>query len=141
VRDFEDYCWRDLVTEEMRLIYSAYVRERKVGERPALIVLHPGNAAVEAAWQQGASRLLGEARRRGLPVIHSVAPGQRAVEALCGNGEALCPRPCESAFFSSDLERRAARHRGGGQVVRLPGNAGGGGGRRRLGVPPQDGAL
>ena len=45
MRDFEDYCWRDVVSDNERHIYSAYVRERAVGKRPALLVVHPGTAA------------------------------------------------------------------------------------------------
>lgn len=106
MRDFEDYCWRDLVSDEMRTIYSAYVRERKLGAQPALVVVHPGEAAGENAWQSAAARLLGEARRRHMPVIHSVPPVASAIESLLSKDEAVCARPCESAFFSSDLERR-----------------------------------
>ena len=28
MRDFEDYCWRDLLTPDMVKIYAAYHRER-----------------------------------------------------------------------------------------------------------------
>jgi nicotinamidase-related amidase len=110
MRDFEDYCWRDLVSDEMRAIYSAYVRERKLGPQPALIVVHPGESAGDAAWQPAASRLLQEARRRAMPVIHSVSPDSTPVEVLYSKSEAVCARPCESAFFSSDLERRLKVH-------------------------------
>lgn len=110
MRDFEDYCWRDLVSDEMRAIYSAYVRERKVGARPALVVVHPGEAVPGNAWQRAAARLLEAARRRALPVIHSISPGASPVEGLYSNSEATCARPCESAFFSSDLERRLKAH-------------------------------
>jgi hypothetical protein len=106
MRDFEDYCWRDLASDEMRAIYSAYVRERSLGARPALVVVHPGESVRDRAWQSAAARLLGEARRRRVPVIHSVAPGSAPVEGLYSKDEELCARPCESAFFSSDLERR-----------------------------------
>jgi hypothetical protein len=106
MRDFEDYCWRDLASDEMRAIYSAYVRERSLGARPALVVVHTGEPVRDGAWQSAAARLLGEARRRRVPVIHSVSPASLPVEALYSKDEELCARPCESAFFSSDLERR-----------------------------------
>lgn len=103
MREFEDYCWRDLVDEETLYIYSPYVRPRSVGKQPALVVVHPDEERGERAWLAHASRLVQEARRRNIPVVHSSngrfslppAPEERA-----------CARPCESAFFSSDLERR-----------------------------------
>lgn len=89
MRDFEDYCWRDLVDDEVRHIYSPYVRKRAVGRRPALLAIH-------GPLPEGAKRLLEEFRRRKLPVVHSGA---------AQGDEPSCPRPCESAFFSTDLER------------------------------------
>jgi maleamate amidohydrolase len=110
MRDFEDYCWRDYVTDEVREIYSAYVRERSPGPRPALLVVHPGEAACGSAWHAPAAQLLQAARTRALPVVHSVPPATSALAALRPrDGEALAPRPCESAFFSSDLEQRLRR--------------------------------
>lgn len=109
MRDFEDYCWRDLATDEMRFIYSAYVRERRVGAQPALVVVHPPEAPGERAWQPAAVRLLAEMLGRGLPVIHSVSPGVAPIAGLFAADQEVCPRPCESAFFSSDLERRLKR--------------------------------
>jgi maleamate amidohydrolase len=99
VRDFEDYCWRDLVDDEVRHIYSPYVRNRGVGKRPALLAVHG------AGWPQSATRLVDEARRRRIPVVHSA--NELAIEAR--PGEPVCARPCESAFFSSDLERTLTR--------------------------------
>jgi maleamate amidohydrolase len=110
MRDFEDYCWRDLVSDEMRYIYSAYVRERRLGAGPALVVVHPAEPIGGASWQSAAVRLLGEARRRRVPVIHSVSPTVLPMPTLYSNEEELCARPCESAFFSSDLERRLKAH-------------------------------
>lgn len=117
MRDFEDYCWRDLVDDEVRYIYSPYVRERVIGRRPALLAVHPGAAHAGEAWHSPAARLLGRARSLGLPVLHSLPPGASPEPALApANGEALCARPCESAFFSSDLER-ALRMRGVGSLI------------------------
>lgn len=90
MRDFEDYCWRDLVDDEVRYIYSPYVRSRAVGKRPALLVIH-------GPLPEGARRLIDEFRRRRLPVVHSG-------KAEAGD-ETVVARPCESAFFSTDLER------------------------------------
>jgi hypothetical protein len=120
MRDFEDYCWRDVVSDEDRLIYSAYVRERSVGPRPALVVLHPGVPLPDKAWEKHSARLLAEFRKREKPVLHSFAPhsfpAQVAPRLPLHPGEALVARPCESAFFSSDLER-ALRHAGAGSLV------------------------
>ncbi len=117
MREFEDYCWRDYVTEEILHIYSAYVRERAVGAHPALLVVHPGAAACGEAWLPAAARLLAEARRRALPVLHSLPPGTQAREALAPKaGEGVIARPCESAFFSTGLEREL-RRRGAGSLI------------------------
>jgi maleamate amidohydrolase len=110
MRDFEDYCWRDVVSDEVRYIYTPYLRERSVGRDPALVVVHPtvpsGNE-----WQAAARRLLAEARRRGMPVVHSGG----SLKALV-DGEPICARPCESAFFSADLER-TLKKRGAGSLI------------------------
>ena len=113
MRDFEDYCWRDLVNDEVRYIYSPYVRERGVGRDPALLIVHPHRSHGEA-WLPGAKRLTAHARRRQLPVVHSVSEGRLAFPAQ--PGEPLCARPCESAFFSSDLERTLTA-RGAGSLI------------------------
>ena len=117
MRDFEDYCWRDFVTDEVRYIYSTYVRERAVGPRPALVVVHPGAAPCGEDWQKAAGRLLADARQRRLPVIHSLPPGSKTVKSLAPKGgELIVGRPCESAFFSADFER-AMRNAGAGSLV------------------------
>jgi maleamate amidohydrolase len=102
MRDFEDYCWRDLVDDEVRYIYTPYVRERGVGRDPAVLVVHP-DRPVKGAWQAAAEHLVGKARSRGRPVVHSGNPMQAKA------GEPVCVRPCESAFFSTDLERTLKR--------------------------------
>jgi hypothetical protein len=117
MRDFEDYCWRDLVSDEMRYIYSPYLRERAVGRRPALIVVHPGAVPSGERWQGAASHLLAEARRRRMPIVHSLPADATPRVALAPvAGEPVCMRPCESAFFSSDLERTLTT-RGSGSLV------------------------
>lgn len=119
MRDFEDYCWRDVVSADDLHIYSAYVRERAVGKRPALLVVHPGaSARVPPMWTGPALLLISEARRRRLPVLHSLPPGATAAAGLAPKaGEAVCARPCESAFFSSDLERLLKRAGAGSLIV------------------------
>ena len=108
MRDFEDYCWRDLVDDDVRHIYSPYVRERGVGRRPALLVVHPGagDGTFTIDWRGAAAALLREARAMGMPVLHSMPPGASPAPVLApADGEAQHARPRESAFFSSDLER------------------------------------
>jgi nicotinamidase-related amidase len=121
MRDFEDYCWRDVVTEAELHIYSAYVRERAVGRRPALLVVHPGTVAAKTlptAWTGAAVRLLAEARRRGMTVVHTLPPGATPLGALSpAQGEPVCARPCESAFFSTDLERTLTTAHAGSLIV------------------------
>jgi hypothetical protein len=105
MRDFEDYGWRDLVDDEVRHIYSPYLRERGVGKQPGLVVVHPAKAVADLKWQGAALALVAEARRKGIPVVHSVVPGAAATPGFALRKEPVCLRPCESAFFSSDLER------------------------------------
>jgi nicotinamidase-related amidase len=113
MREFEDYCWRDLVDDEVRHIYSPYVRNRAVGKRPVLLAVHPAKGA--AAWPQSATALVEEFRKRKMPVVHSVAAAAFSIEPRAA--EPVCARPCESAFFSSDLERSLKRLRAGALVV------------------------
>jgi nicotinamidase-related amidase len=109
MRDFEDYCWRGLITPEIEHIYSPYLRERSVGSAPAVLVIHPGQP-VAGEWSAAAAQLVGAARERGVPVVHSLPPGASPLAALAPReAEAVSPRPCESAFFSSDLERVLTR--------------------------------
>ena len=106
MRDFEDYCWRDVITPEMKLIFSAYHRPREVASRPAIVVIHPEKAfspVVQADWKGAAGRLISEARRRGIPVLHSVVPGASPIEALARKDDPISSRPRESAFFFADL--------------------------------------
>ena len=113
MRDFEEYCWRDLVSDEVRYIYSPYVRERSVGPSPALLVVHPGQG-IDGAWRNFAEELLAKARQRKMEVIHSVVWGNSFLKIE--EGEAVCARPCESAFFSTDLERILTT-RGAGSLI------------------------
>lgn len=121
MRDFEDYCWRDLVSDEIRYIYSPYVRERALGARPALVVVHPGAEAARGlpdGWESSVVRLIEQARRRAMPVVHSLPAGARVLASIApAAGESVCARPCESAFFSSDLERTLTRAGAGSIIV------------------------
>jgi len=110
MREFEDYCWRDIVSDEVRYIYTPYLRERSVGRSPALIVVHP-SAPTGSAWHAPVKRLLEEARRRKMPVVHSGGSLGELVKE-----EPVCVRPCESAFFSTDLERML-KIRGTGSLI------------------------
>jgi len=109
MRDFEDYCWRELITDEVRYIYSPYVRDRSVGTCPALLVIHPA-LPVDGTWRAAAQHLVETARARAVPVVHSLPPGATPWPSLAPReAEAVSPRPVDSAFFSSDLERVLTR--------------------------------
>ena len=87
---FEDYCWKDIVNDELLEIYSAYRREVYVGPRPAILAIDLYNKAYlggnrpvievnrefagscgENAWRavEPTQRLLAAARAAGVPVI------------------------------------------------------------------------
>jgi nicotinamidase-related amidase len=89
---FEDYCWKDIVSEEVLEIYGAYRRDIFVGPRPAILAIdlykkayQGGNRPVvevnrsfsgscgENAWAaiEPTQRLFAAARRAGIPVIYS----------------------------------------------------------------------
>jgi len=76
------HCWDDVVSDEVRERYRAYERERRVGERPALLMIdlynlvyereHPSSCG-ELAWAalEPTRRLLAAARAAGIPVLYS----------------------------------------------------------------------
>ena len=89
---FEDYCWKDIVSDEILEIYSAYRREIYVGPRPAILAIdlynkayQGGNRPVievnrefsgscgENAWRamEPTQKLFAAVRRAGIPVIYS----------------------------------------------------------------------
>ncbi len=91
-RDFEDHCWRDVVSPEILKIYSAYERELYVGAKPALLAIdlyklaYQGGARPvpeligeypstcgENAWNaiEPTQRLFKAARAVGIPVIYT----------------------------------------------------------------------
>jgi len=107
MRAFEDYCWRDLLTEEMATIYAAYHRDRRVEPRSAILIVHPAGAfaATTGDWSPAAERLVAEARALGLPILHSIAPGEIATRRLAPQPrDPVVSRHCDSAFFFCDLE-------------------------------------
>jgi maleamate amidohydrolase len=89
---FEDYCWRDVVSDDVLKIYRAYERPLRVGARPALLAIdlyrlafaggprpvlelqqtHPSSCG-EHAWAAlpHLERLMTAARKAGLPIIYS----------------------------------------------------------------------
>jgi maleamate amidohydrolase len=89
---FEDYCWKDLVNDELLEIYSAYKRKIFVGPKPAILAIdlykkayQGGNRPVievnrefsgscgENAWKAipPTQALFTAARRAGIPIIYS----------------------------------------------------------------------
>lgn len=120
MRDFEDYCWRDLLTPDMVKIYSAYHRERMVRSHPALVMIHPpaGFAAIGSEWPAAVRRLGDAMRQLGLPVIHSVRPGEQCDERFgARTDEVISYRTTESAFLLSDLEAHLTRAGANGVVL------------------------
>ena len=89
---FEDYCWKDIVNDEILEIYGAYRRKIFVGPRPAILAIdlykkayqggnrpvievnrqHSGSCG-ENAWKaiEPTQKLFAAARRAGIPVIYS----------------------------------------------------------------------
>lgn len=121
MRAFEDYCWRDLLTEDMVRIYAAYHRERSVRPESAVIVLHPPDGFVVKAqpdWSAAALRLVEEARAQRLTVVHSVPSGaEPLIELKPKPDEPVCTRLCESAFFFSNVEGVLTRARVKGVII------------------------
>lgn len=39
ISHFENFCWKDLVSDADLKLYSHYVRERRAGERPAVLLI------------------------------------------------------------------------------------------------------
>jgi nicotinamidase-related amidase len=121
MRAFEDYCWRDILTDDLTRVYSAYHRERSVKRGSAVLVVHPSrnfDAAIQADWSKAALRLVEEARAQGLTVLHSVPPGAEPDPAVEPTPtEPVCSRPCDSAFFFSNLEGVLVRTRAKGIVI------------------------
>jgi maleamate amidohydrolase len=127
------HCWEDVVSDEVRERYRAYERERRVGERPALLLIdlynlvyegeHPSSCG-EFAWAaiEPTRRLLAAARVAGIPVLYStrdpdmrVASTHRRREAIPANAYEIkaefAPQPDDivvrkqraSVFFGTPL--------------------------------------
>ena len=101
-RDFEDHCWRDIVSDEILKVYEPYRRDTYVGERPALLAIdlynlvyrggakephelvgaHPSTCG-RYAWEaiEPTKALFAAARAAGLPVFYTAAETGAAVVA------------------------------------------------------------
>src|SRR5215470_7134717 len=90
--DFEDHCWKDVITPDVLKIYAAYQRKTFVGPRPALIAVdlydlvyrggpqppadladtYPNSCGEYAfAAIEPTKRLFAAARAAGLPIFYS----------------------------------------------------------------------
>jgi len=120
MRSFEDYCWSDILTDDMTRIYSAYHRQRAISSRPALVVVHPENgftAVAQPEWPKEVERIAAIARKNGTPVVHSRRNTDDRLHVRIAPEDFTCARPCESAFFFSDLERVLTRQKVNGVIV------------------------
>lgn len=94
-RDFEDHCWRDIVSDEILRVYEPYHRDVYVGERPALLAIDLYNLVYRGgakepheiigdypstcgkyAWDavEPTKALFAAARKAGIPVLYTTAP-------------------------------------------------------------------
>ena len=94
-RDFEDHCWRDIVSDEILRVYEPYHRDVYVGERPALLAIDLYNLVYRGgakephkiigdypstcgkyAWDavEPTKALFAAARKAGVPVLYTTAP-------------------------------------------------------------------
>tara|TARA_R110000868_G_scaffold10313_14_gene50656 strand:- start:26288 stop:26974 length:687 start_codon:yes stop_codon:yes gene_type:complete len=101
-RDFEDHCWRDIVSDEILKVYEPYHRDLYVGDRPALLAIDLYNLVYRGgakephelvsefpsscgryAWEaiEPTKRLFGAAREAGIPVVYTTAPTTSTVVA------------------------------------------------------------
>lgn len=107
MRGFEEYCWRDLLSDEMATIYAAYHRERRVAARSVVLVIHPGDGfrPTTGDWHGATAQIVGEARGIGLPILHSIPRGTLAAARVAPQPrDPVFARVCDSAFFFCDLE-------------------------------------
>ena len=100
-RDFEDHCWKDVVTPDILEIYRAYHRRVYVGDKPALLVIDLYNLAYdggarpvtelikdypsscgENAWNaiEPTQRLIKAARAAGLPFFYTTVETRKEVD-------------------------------------------------------------
>lgn len=120
MRGFEEYCWRDLLTDEMTTIYAAYYRERHVAGRSVVLVVHPGEgfSPTTGDWHGAATQIVGAARAIGLPILHSIPRGTLAAARVAPQPrDSVFTRTCDSAFFFCDLEAVLTRLAATGVVL------------------------
>ena len=101
IDNFEDHCWKDIVSDEIMEIYRYYRRETYIGQRPALLAIDLYNLAFEGgpkpvsevvkefpsscgiyAWNavKPIQELFQLARTRELPVIYTTTETRRAAK-------------------------------------------------------------
>ena len=68
--DFEDHCWRDVVSSDVLDLYSRYQRELFVGPSPALLAID----LYELAYEGGA-RPIAEISKNYIRVLVASMPG------------------------------------------------------------------
>jgi isochorismate hydrolase len=110
-RDFEDHCWRDIVSDEIMKVYEPYRRDVYVGDRPALLAIDLYNLVYRGgarepqdiieefpstcgryAWEaiEPTKNLFEAARSAGIPVLYTTAPTTSSVVATnrqAGHGD------------------------------------------------------
>lgn len=108
------HCWDDVVSDEVRERYRAYERERRVGERPALLAIdlynlvyereHPSTCG-EFAWAalEPTRRLIAAARAARIPVIYSTRDPDMRVASTHRKRERV---PVDAYEIRSDFEPR-----------------------------------
>ena len=108
------HCWDDIVADEVRERYRPYERERRVGERPALLAIdlynlvydreHPSTCG-EFAWAalEPTKRLLAAARKARIPVLYSTRDPDMRVASTHRKRERL---PADAYEIKADFEPR-----------------------------------
>ena len=121
-RDFEDHCWKDVVTPEMLKIYRNYERELFIGAKPALVLVdlyncvfeggnrplaeiieeYP-NACGEYAWNAipHILSLIGAARKAAIPIIHVTAETRPQTDVNSGRPTKRRKRSISSDAFET----------------------------------------
>jgi maleamate amidohydrolase len=101
-RDFEDHCWRDIVSDEILKVYEPYHRDVFVGDRPALLAIDLYNLVYRGgakephelmgefpsscgryAWEaiEPTKKLFAAVRNAEIPVLYTTAPTTSSVVA------------------------------------------------------------
>jgi nicotinamidase-related amidase len=79
--DFEDHCWKDVVTPDILEIYAHYQRKIAIGPNPALLAIDLYECSCgEYAYAaiEPTKRLFAAARAAGLPVFYSTGDTRAA---------------------------------------------------------------